>query len=257
MTHIGVIFCVWATKDYLAQSLAPWIELRRIGQIKVSICAVNVLFAGFEGKDDGTRELLKGYLDRGEIDHVIDGPDNMPETTARGMALTWLKEKGCDVSWMVDSDEMYTAAQVETILTFVYANPFVAWFRLSLRNHVFDDKTYLVEPFTPPRIHRVRVDGYQAHSFSADNDIVYGGTITRDIIPQDRFPSMTVPESIAAIKHLTWLNDTPENRVRSHRKIEYQLKARGWPSCSFAWDDSKGGLIFNPALPTPRVVREP
>lgn len=258
MTHIGLIYCAYATKDYLARSLAPWVALRKAGQVKVSICAVNVLFKGFEGSDDGTRELLRGYVDRGDIDHLVDSPDGIAEIEARGAALTWLRGQGCDVSWMVDSDEFYEVEDVINIVNAVEANPWCYWFRICLKNYVFDTKTYLADPFTPPRIHRIRAKHHDApvyaHSFIADNDIVYsneeGDSSFR--IHQDELASRTIPQGYAWIPHITW-----QSNERSRLKIAYQLRGRGWPQCSFSWDDSKGGLIFNPALPTPKTIREP
>ncbi len=258
--RIGIIYCAYGTKDYLKQSLSPWIDIKTLSSFAfqtdgvsphVSICAINVRFAGFEGEDDGTREELRGYLERGEIDHLIEGPDNIPETTARGMALRYLKDQGCDISIMVDSDEFYTIHNIGQIFEFVADNPWVQWFRVSLRNMVFDDKTWLAEPFQPPRIHRLSVeDGrYEAHSFCADNDILYGGTITRDLKPQSQFSSITIPPEVAFVRHESW-----PNSLRSKAKVEYQTRRWG-NACSFSWDDQKG-LIFNPTLPQPRVVTE-
>lgn len=257
--RVGVIYSAYNAREYVERSLAPWVHLKyRYGKMSMpvghpknpysfTICAVNVRFAGFETEtEDGTRELLRAYAARGDI-HLIDAPDNVPEATARGMALSYLKGQ-VDVVWQVDADEFYTEADIHAILAYVRANPYAEWFRLSLKNYVFDEVTYLTEPFTPPRIHRVNVRGYRAHSFSGDNDIQYGGTITRDIVPQERFASVTVPESVAWIRHLTW-----QDNDRSRAKIEYQLNGRGWPQCSFAWD---GGLRFNPALPAPKTARD-
>lgn len=243
----GVIFTGFGTKDYVHQSLAPWIELRASGgPDKIVICAVSIRFAGFEGEDDGTGDILRGYLAEGKIDYVIDGWDNIPETAARSMALRKLGDE-CDVIIQWDSDEIPSSSgELEDILTFVKQNPYTAWFRLSYRNVVFTPDTYLQDAFTPPRIHRMYVDGYRLHSFSGDNDIQYGGTITRDLKPQEHFPSMTIPWSIAVPKHFTWLNDE-----RSKKKVAYQK--RRWGHCSFDWDDSKGGLIFNPAFPAPKI----
>jgi hypothetical protein len=122
-----------------------------------------------------------------------------------------------------------------------------------LANYIFDDKTRLAEPFTPSRIHRIKAGIYEARGFSADNDVIY--STTGDSSPgdthQDRLPSMTIPESVASIKHLTW-----QRGERSRLKISYQTKRWG-NVCSFSWDDAQGGLIFNPALPRPKVIREP
>lgn len=250
---IGVILTGFNMEEYVGPCLDAWRQARdaRLDGHDFLICAVSVPFAGFPvSEEDDTVECLAAHLVAGRIDHLIAEPRNIPETTARGMALNWLTLSGADIVWQVDIDEMYEFHEIARIVEFVDANPWAAWFRLSLKNYVFDEQTYLTEPFTPPRIHRVRVDGYRAHSFSGDNDIQYGGAITRDIVPQSRFPSVTVPPSVAWVKHLTW-----QNNDRSRRKIEYQLQGRGWPQCSFAWDDTKG-LVFNPALPVPKVARD-
>lgn len=250
--RIGLIYCAYGTKDYVPQSLASWLAIPN-----VTICAVNVRFTGFEGEDDGTRDLLRRNLEAGHIQHLIDSPDNIPETTARGMALRWLVDQGIDTIVMWDSDEMTDVSSLQRVLAFIESEPYAAWFRFSYANLVFDEQTRLTDPFTPPRAFRVRAPGtsYTVHSFGADNDIWYGGDLTRDIIPPHNFPSMTIPASVFQPRHFSWLADTPERAARSKAKIAYQT-ARWGNVCSFAWDDSKGGLIFNPALPAPRTIRE-
>lgn len=246
---IGVIFCGWGTLDLVAQSLAPWIQLRR--QSKCLICAVSVRFAGFDGEDDGTREYLRSALERGDIDHLVDGPDNILEVTARSLALSYLNKLGVTHTWLADSDELYEEAQIESIMTFVSANPWCVFFRLSLRNYVFDNKTYLAEPFTPHRIHRIDSrSSCVAESFYEDNGIAYRSETTNELFPDKAFASMTIPEGVAAIKHISW-----PNNQRGKLKQSYQWKRWGG-ACSFSWDDSQGGLIFNPALPRPKVVHE-
>jgi hypothetical protein len=251
----GIIFCGWGTLDLVQQSLAPWIELRRQG--KAVICAVSVRFAGFEGEDDGTREYLREVRDRGDIDYLIDSPDSVPETTARGMALQYLRAQDVDAVIQFDSDEITDIQSIERMLVFTEVNSFAQWFRFSYANLVFDTKTHLAEPFTPPRFHRMKAgDGYFAHSFSGDNDICYGHHILRNLLPQDHFASQTIPWSVFKPLHYSWLSDTPERAARSRAKIRYQLEGRKWPSCQFSWDDAQGGLIFNPALPKPKVIHE-
>lgn len=245
----GIIFCAWGTKDLVEQSLAPWVELRRQG--KATICAVSVKFASFEGEDDGTRELLRGYLERGDIDHLVDGPDNALEVTARGMALTWLREQGVEATWMIDADEFYTHKEIARIIDFVTANPWVVWFRISLKNMVFDSTTYLAEPFQPPRIHRVCAPGgYLAAGFHSDNGVYYERPWSGEKAVDERYASLVIPPEVAWIRHESW-----PNSLRSKSKIEYQT-ARWGNVCSFAWDDAQGGLIFNPKLPPPKVIHE-
>lgn len=258
--NVGVIFCGWGTKDLLDKSLTPWVNLRAqwMGQFdrcsSIVICGLSVRFAGFEGEDDGTRYILKGYRDLNEIDYLIEGPDNIPETLARGMAAKWLIEQGCDVLVQYDSDEVALEEDLSRALLFIEQNPFVAAFRFSYRNLVFTPNQWLAEPFTPMRAFRVKFNRYTAHSFYDDNNMLYQGSITRDFKRDIDLPTMTIPAELFSPKHHTWLSDTSENRERSKNKVSYQTN-RGW-NCSFAWDDSKGGLIFNPNLPEPKVIRE-
>lgn len=256
--NIGLIYTGYGTKDLVDKSLEPWVNLRAqwMGQFdrrsSIRICAVSVKFAGFDGEDDGTTDLLRDHLTMGDIDHLIDGPQNVPETTARGMGLRWLKEQGVDTVIQWDADEVADEESISRMLSFIESDPFTQWFRFAYRNLVFDEKTWLAEPFCPPRVHRVNAqDGYTAHSFSSDNDICYGHPMLRNLKPQEAYASRVVPPEIFNPKHFSWLNNE-----RSRKKIDYQLRGRGWPQCSFAWDDSKGGLIFNPNLPEPKVIRE-
>lgn len=247
----GVIFTGFGTKDYVHQSLAPWIELRKDHRElgcgdPIIICAVSVRFAGFEGEDDGTREILREYLKNGEIDYLIDGPDNIPETTARSMALSFLHGQNCDISIMWDSDEVVEEIQLVQALRYIEQDIFTVAWRFSYRNLVFTPDQWLADPFTPMRAHRLKPGTYVADKFYDDNNILYRGTLTRDFKQDIYFPTMTIPPSVMNPKHYTWLSDE-----RSRKKVAYQKK-RGW-TCSFDWDDSKGGLIFNPALPKPKI----
>ncbi len=263
-TSIGVIFVGYGTKDLLSRSLTPWIALRKDPEYKVSICAVSLRFAGFEGEDDGTQDELCRYFNRGDIDLLIRGPNDIPETQARGMALTYLKNEGCDILIQWDSDESADMESLKTMLAFTEANPFVCWFRFAYSNLVFDERTRLADPFTPPRAFRTRFGNKEAWAFSGDNDIYYSnprGPDGRALNDEGSYytflhelPSVTIPESVFRPLHYSWLADTPERAARSRAKIRYQLEGRKWPSCSFSWDDAQGGLIFNPALPRPSVI---
>lgn len=237
---IGIILTGYNMEEYVARCISAWKEAKetKMGGDEFVICAVSVPFAGFPiDEKDGTVTRLNQLRQAGVIDRLITEPENIPETTARGMALQWLKGAGCELFWQVDLDEFYTINEIARILAWVEGNAFTTWFRLSLKNYVFDEYTYLVEPFQPPRIHRLDVMGYKAHSFSADNDIQYGGKITRDILPQDRFASMTIPQGVAWVRHMTW-----QNNDRSRQKTEYQQLR--WGLCSFKWDLVKG-LVFD------------
>lgn len=235
----GIIFSAYNTIDYVAHSLAAWMMARqkKLNGHEFYICAVNVKFAQFENdKEDGTREILQYYLDSGLIDNLITGPDNIPETTARSMALQDCIKKKCDYIWQYDSDEFISKEQIANIIEFVEENKFIDWFRLSYRNYVFDDKSFLEEPFTPPRIHKTKttMDAFVAERFWDDNNIEFGG---KDWTMKDiELPGIIVPKSVAWIKHLTWLNNE-----RSRKKVEYQMQR--WGHCSFKWTES--GLAFD------------
>ncbi len=245
MSTIGVILVGRNMQEYVEPCLASWLTVAHALEAqghKLLICAVSVPFVGFPHEaPDNTVAVLQAARDRGDIDHFITSETAMTETDARGAALTWLLSYGATLSWQLDLDEVYSPDDITNALAFVEANPFISWFRLSLRNAVFNEHTFLVEPFAPPRIHRLHLGGYRAVGFWDDNNVRYGGTITRDLKRDLDFASMTVPATLCNPRHLTWLNND-----RSRRKIEYQLQGRGWPECSFRWDGTTG-LRFNEA----------
>lgn len=252
---VGVIWVGHQCEDYAERSLAPWIAARaaKLGGHEFIICAVSVPFTGFQqdGKPDRTRAILGCHLTDDKIDHAIVSDKPMAETDARGAALRWLVDKGVDTLFQWDSDEFATTEQLSRILAFWEARPGICWARLSYKNRVFTPNQYLVEPFTPPRIHRVRAPGssYEARSFYEDNGIAYHGTITRDIVPDAHFPSVTVPRSVAWVDHWSWMSDS-----RGRAKCRYQW-AR-WKRCDFDWDDARGGLIWRDGQPVPETAQD-
>ncbi len=256
MSRIGVIYCAWQTEDMINASLRPWIEARerRLGGHDYVICAVSVPFESFpqNEKPDNTATILGHYLAAEDIDHQIWQQSPMKETEARGQALRWLIDQGAEITIQVDSDEFYQLAEIERIFAFV-GTRLVAAFRGSLKNYVGipDDKTYLTEPFRPMRIHRVRYSSYQADSFWDDNNVLYRGTITRDFKRDVDLPVAQIPKTVAWTHHESW-----PNSIRSKRKIDYQLNGRKWPSCSFDWDDARGGLIWRDGQPIPETAHD-
>lgn len=261
MKKIGVIFTGYGTRDLVEKSLNPWIDLRcqYLGQFdrqtNILICGVSVKFAGFEGKDDGTRDYLRGMAADWDIDYLIDGPDNIPEIVARGMALKYLIDSGADTIIQWDSDEVTNAEELGKMLRFIDQNEFITSFRFSYKNLVFTPDQYLEEPFTPMRVHRVKNGSYIAYDFWDDNNIMYRGTITRDFRRDIGFSNLTIPPTIFNPEHWTWLSDE-----RSKKKCEYQN--RRWGHCSYKWDENKNELIFNNEyfkkmnLPYPKVLKK-
>ncbi len=238
--RIGCILTGYGMADYVQSCLAAWIAARqqRLDDHEFVICAVSVPFAAFPNtQDDGTVARLAAHLAAGEIDHLITEPKGIPETEARGAALSWLKTQDVDAVWQVDVDEIYTERDISRILRYVEANPFVMAFKGSLKNYVFDDKTYLVEPFTPMRIHRTGSLRYLADHFWDDNNIAYRDLRTDTIVRDVDMATLVIPASVGWPRHLTW-----QNSLRSKAKVEYQ-QSRGW-SCSFRWDEATG-LTWN------------
>lgn len=259
--RIGVIWVGYQCEDLLKDSLSPWITARktRLGGDDWVICAVSIPFKGFEqptALDSTVTSLSMGPLLGGQIDHLITSETPMTETEARGVALRWLRDVGkVEATWMVDSDEVYLEKDIVAISSFIVANPFVSSFRVSLRNAVFTKDQYLVEPFCPSRIHRIKTGSYIADSFWDDNNILYRGTITRDFKRDTEFASMTVPKECAFVKHMSWLSNE-----RSRLKCEYQI--RRWGQSSYRWNEKTNSVAFNEdyyrarGLPLPAVARE-
>lgn len=254
---IGIIFCAFNTREYLDNSLAPWIDFRENPpkDVEFFIHALSVPFNNFKldgEEDDGTQAALKVYLEYGNIDNLTlrDFDQPMLETEARTIALKNLMNKGMDIIWQVDSDEFYTKEEILRIIKFINDRPTVLWFKGSLKNYIFTDKKYLSDAFNPPRIYRtVQPHMASAYKFYDDNSIMYKCIGIDKELPDISAPHVTIPKSVAWTKHLTWLNDK-----RSHKKVLYQ-QARGW-NCSFAWDD-KQGLIWNPnMIPSDLVTEE-
>lgn len=269
MSHYGIIYVAYQSEDLLPASLTPWVEAKRaqLNGHQFTICAVSVPFEGFpqEATLDNTRALLGAHAQDGTVDHVIVRDKPMKETEARGAALKWLVEKGVTATWQHDSDEIITTDQIARIVAFVEASPWMMSYRLSLRNAVFDEHTYLAEPFQPMRIHRTHgPGGHVADGFWDDNNVRYTRPWTRDradceVTRDIQMASMVVPPSVAWLVHLSWLNN-----ARSKSKAEYQQRRWGPPvgaGCSFAWDESRGGLVWNDAhfaltgQPLPEVVK--
>lgn len=265
---IGVIYTAYNTADLVPASLSPWVAARRaaLGGNTFKVCAVSVPFEGFDhggAAEDGTRALLGTAAYKGEIDHAIVRDKVMSEVDARGAALHWLVEQGCDVIWQWDADEVATLEDLERIAAFVKEQPYVNTFRISYRNLVFDTQHVLAEPFTPMRIHRVRLPGgYLAVGFWDDNNVYYvrpwEGKVDGEVVRDVQLACLTVPATVAAPLHHSWLSNE-----RSKRKIAYQLVGRGWPECSFRWDETTDQLAFNEAyytargLPLPTVLSTP
>jgi len=242
----GIIFCGYNTEDYIKDSLAPW-----IGRDDCVISAVSIPFQEYSRQvffEDKTIEILHEHFNRGEIQHLTTFPRFIKEHEARNLALRKIKEP-VDAYFLVDSDEIYTKENIERIFEFVETNP-MCWYKVALRNFVFDKDTYLEEPFTPPRIFRTNFLGLNTPSFSWDNDMTYNHQEGQ--FSHNQIPFLEIPKEVAWVDHYTWLSNS-----LSKRKLQYQM-AHFQGVCSFDWDEEKG-LIFNEAyyknIPKPKLLK--
>lgn len=149
---------------------------------------------------------------------------------ARNIALQPLLDSGCDLIWIVDSDEYYEPIQIGLILEHVERNPNDTVFKVHFKNYLFDGTKW--EDFCPKRIYRVRPGGAKLGRFVWENDVVYDNP-HQSIV----FDAVEIPASIAHIKHYSWLNNE-----QSRKKILYYEHIR--PGYSpFEWVD--GQLKFS------------
>ena len=248
--RIGIIYCGYRCAEYL-HFLDAWVKARteKLGGYEWLICAISCPFESFDnGPEDGTKAQLEARLVATEIDHLLASEEPQKETEARSAALEWLVSRGCDTLLQIDADEDYKASEIERIFSFAARFPHVSWFRGCFKNYIGDNKTYIVEPFRPARIHRVyQPGGYVAAGFWDDNNVYYARPWSpADTIKDVTLPSMDIPKSIAFVAHYTW-----PNSLRGKRKSEYQW-AR-WNGCSFSWD-AKQGLIWTPGRPIPETA---
>ena len=233
---IGLIYCAFNTEEYLFDSLKPFREDPRF-----IISAVSVPFLEYRDQDikvDDTTEKLRKYKESGAIKYLVDSPKYIKEHEARNLALNELKKDKVDYILLCDSDEVYKKEDLDKIVDYITEDKESIWWRICLKNFVFDEETYLEEPFCPPRIFRVKTEELSHPSFFFDNDISYLNKAGQRVSYQDLICS-TIPKEVAWIDHYTWLND-----LKSKRKCAYQSLHFGNNICSFKWDEEKG-LTFS------------
>jgi len=240
MKKYGIIYCGYNTEDYTLDSIRPFLQDQNC-----VVSAVSVPFAEYKNIDsfeDGTTDILRELVSSGELKYLVDSPKFISEADARNLALDNLKKYDLDYIWLVDSDEFYTKRDIEEIQKYVESSS-KNLFKISLRNYVFDTDHYLEEPFCPPRIFKTKIvipeleNFIELDKFYWDNDICY--IFDNKYIKYDDVENLTViPESVAIIKHFTWLNDKI-----GKRKVEYQHKHFG--HCGYRWNSEKESLEFD------------
>jgi len=229
----GIIYCGYNVSEYIRDSLQNFVDDQDF-----VISAVSVPFKEYEKQQlstDDSTHILRDYLSEGKIKYLVDAPKYILESEARNLALQNLEKDNVDYYWLVDGDEIYSKRDIFSIKTYVEKTKSF-WYKVCLKNFVFDKNTYMEEPFCPPRIFTRLKGGYFNPKFYWDNDIEYQKvgftinfsykTITHRVIPQD----------VAWVNHYTWLDNEA-----SKSKCEYQLSHFG--HSSFKWED--GHLKFD------------
>lgn len=234
---IGVIFTAYNMADMIHQSLHGWSEAKKncLNGHEYLICGISIPFKKFKDPvKDNTLQILWDHINRGTLDNLITQEEPLLETEARTLALKYLMSKDIDVIIQVDADEFYSQKDISNIFSFVEKNSFISCFKGSLKNYVFNEKTFFKKPFNPMRIHRVKTkNGLVADAFWDDNNLLYKDG--SGYVADNNLPNTTIPQSVAWVKHMSWLSNE-----RSKKKIEYQT-SRGW-KCSFKWNDSENKL---------------
>ena len=241
--RVGIIYTAFNTEEYIHESLKSLIDARqnKLDGNEFFIVAVSLPFKDFPiERRDNTQEILKYYYNAKLIDELIIEPEFIKETEARTLALKKLIDNNCDISWQIDSDEFYTIEHLSKIIKFVEFNKLCTWFKISYQNFVFDTNIYLVEPFTPARIHRLKIldrdINVTANSFYEDNNILYKDNDDNILYWDAVMPSMIIPKNYVWIPHFAWLDNE-----RSKKKIFYQNKR--WGRSSYSWENDH--LVFN------------
>jgi hypothetical protein len=240
---IGILGCGFNCEEHIHEVLSPWIELKKEYPEVFHFSFVHRQFTEYV-KINGLQEAKNPDWYPQYAPHLefFSTGDPVSEAEARNVALMPLLDKQCDLIWLLDlQDEFYTREEILKIIQFVQDNPLVAWFKGSLKNYVFSDSCFLKEPFNPARIYRTKYNNYKLHGFRFDNEMVYHGTITRDIKDHLVMPHLTIPQHIGWVRHLTWLNDE-----KSKKKAEYQRVRWGDSMCSYRWNHEENKLEFNP-----------
>jgi len=227
---IGFLLSAFNQEEFILDCLKDLVPFcRDNGHI---ISAVSVPFKEYKGKNihyDDTTKILKRLLKDGDIHSVVDEPKYISECKARSLGLSMIKEHDCDFLFLIDSDEIFSHEDLTKIQAYVESSEFIDWWSISYKNFVGEG--YLKEPFTPPRVFKIKTRNLTLSHFYFDNDIIYKDEHDLDINYKS-LANKIIPESIAWVTHWTWLS-TEKNK----QKVQYQLEHFG--HCSYKWEDGQ------------------
>ena len=200
-------------------------------------------------QDGETAKEFARLKDQGTINVLLTQPEPAPQTELRNHLLDLARQDGCEIVFILDSDEHFTTEQLNRIVGFVEATPEFRWYKLAYQNFVFDNQHY-IEGFVAPRI--FRTNGF---TWTFSNDGTFNGKSMYEL------PWCQVPETLTGkVKHLSWCySDSTESKQRIKDKIAFQHIHYG--HCSYIWNTEKDCLEFDRSfysansLPVPQVFR--
>lgn len=231
----GVLFCGYNSEQYVKSALEPW---KKRGDCIISAVSVPFLeYVDIDDMCDGTTQYLETQFHNGLIDEVFTRPRYLREHEARNLALDALLGEDVDFIFIVDADEIYKDKEIDQICQYVEENP-TWWYKIALKNFVFDKNHYLEEPFCPPRVFRVKADNLRLDKFYWDNDIQYKNIETGEILDYKSLPCLQVPKKLACIDHYTWLSDEI-----GKRKCAYQQSHFG--HSMYKWNEKENRIEFD------------
>ena len=235
MNKVGLILASWNDIKYLSGCLQNWITWRETNPLLIACLDCCFAENGEGNSTDRSIELLEEYKKNNKIDFFEVLPPGLKEHEARNVALKYLLRQGCDVIWLLGSDEIYSKKEIDSAVKFVEKEDFITWFRIEFKNLVFDEKHY-IKGFNPGRMFRVNQNKLKIKEMYFDDDFLYTDGINN--IDYKNLPHKQIPISLCNPLHYTWLDDE-----RSRKKCEYQAKRWGKDGCSFTYQGDK--LVFN------------
>jgi len=239
--RIGVLGCGYDCDENIDKVLKPWFDLYKNYNFVFSFSYgpfkeyVDLYKPDQKESFPSWYEKYSGYINKfnrhyGKLEHE-----------ARNESLQYLLQQGCDIIWLLDlTDEIYTSTEIDSTIKYVQRDTETAWYKICFKNYVFDEKTFLAEPFCPPRIFRTNIYNYKLDKCYWDNDFIYKSTKNGDELNQNKIGYKVIPRGLAFVKHYTWLSNE-----KTRKKVEYQNAHFGNGNCSYSWDYEVNKLIFN------------
>lgn len=235
MNKYGLLFCSYASEEYVDKSLEAWLKFDN-----VIISAVSCLFENFEPESNIKNiEILNDYFKGSLIDSLFTSNKPLKEYEARNLSLQRLLKLEVDYIILCDADEIWSIQEIKRLFKFLDKNSQYCWYKIEYKNLVFNENTY-IKGFNPARVFRIKYNNqetdYKLNKCIDDNDFLY---LSKNGFVQDKWlPSFIISTEICNPLHYSWLNND-----RSRKKVEYQKK-RGWFT-SFNWNYDKKCLEFN------------